>query len=70
MFMLCGFFLIGRQQHVAVGLEILAVSLIAAVFVSGCVRAMGSSVSNIGLSIFRTIGGATCYLVESAVPSC
>jgi hypothetical protein len=66
-FMLCGFVLIGNQNHIAVGLEILAVAVIAGVvFVSGYLRARRSSVNSSGLSLFRTVGGTACYLVEVA----
>jgi hypothetical protein len=64
-FMACSFALIGNQHLLALGLEWVALWLIAtAVFIRGYVRAIRAGMSSIGLTIPRLAGGTICYLAE------
>jgi hypothetical protein len=64
-FMACGFALIGHQSLGALGLEWLALWLLATgVFVRGYVRALRAGMSSIGLTAPRLAGGTLCYLAE------
>jgi hypothetical protein len=64
-FMASSFALIGRQQLSALGLEWLALWLIATViFIRGFVIAIRSGMSSIGLNAPRLAGGTICYLAE------
>jgi hypothetical protein len=66
-FMACGFALIGNQSLRALGLEWLALWLIAtAIFIRGYVVALRSGMSSMGLSAPRLAGGTLCYLAEVA----
>ena len=61
-FMMSAFVLMGGQNHVAIGLELLVVSFLASiVYVGGYIRAYKSSS---GASLQRTIAGTTLYLAE------
>jgi len=62
-FILCGLTLMGDQNNLTVGIEWLAVALIAAfVYVVGYVRAVREGGSRSQLSLTRTIFGSLCYL--------
>jgi len=64
-FMACSFALIGNQHLRALGLEWLALWLIAtAIFIGGYVRAIRAGVSSIGLNAPRLAGGTMCYVAE------
>jgi hypothetical protein len=64
-FMACSFALIGDQHLEALGLEWLALWLIATViFIRGYVRAIRSGMSSIGLDTPRLAGGTICYLAQ------
>lgn len=64
-FMMCSFALLSEQGYRALGIEWLLVSAVAAyIYVNGYVRAVQTGGSRAGLSLARTIGGATCYAAE------
>jgi len=64
-FMACCFALIGNQRLGALGVEWLALWLIATtIFVRGYVRAIRAGVSSIGLNTPRLAGGTVCYLAQ------
>jgi hypothetical protein len=64
-FMRCGLVLMGGQNHTAVGLELLIVAGIAGgVFLGGYFRAENSNQNVSPPSLYRTIGGSVCYLIE------
>lgn len=64
-FMACGFALIGGQSALALGLEWLALWLVATfIFVRGYVIAIRAGMSSIGLSVARLGGGTACYVAE------
>lgn len=64
-FLRCALVLMGGQNHQAVGAEILVVSGIAGVvFLGGYVRAVTSRQTISPPSLYRTIGGTSCYLAE------
>jgi hypothetical protein len=66
-FMVCALVLMGRQNHVAVGLEWLVVTVIATyIYVYGYIRARRRGRSAIGLSSFRLAGGTACYIAQIA----
>jgi hypothetical protein len=64
-FMACSFELIGNQNLRALGVEWLALWLIAtAIFIRGYVIAIRSGMSSIGLTAPRLAGGTLCYVAE------
>lgn len=64
-FMACGCGLVGHQSLRALGVEWLAVWLIAtAIFVRGYVVAIRAGMSSIGLNTARLAGGTACYVAE------
>lgn len=66
-FMASGFALIGNQSPGMLGLEWLALWVVATVlFVRGYVIALRSGMSSIGLTPPRLVGGTLCYLAEVA----
>ncbi len=66
-FMICGLALMGDQGHVAVGVEWLIVSGVAAyIYVRGYVRAQRHGASTVGLNYLRLAGGTGCYVAQIA----
>src|SRR5215467_368719 len=64
-FMACGLALIGNQHLAVLGVEWLALWLIAtAIFIRGYVVAIRAHMSSIGLTAPRLTGGTLCYLAE------
>jgi hypothetical membrane protein len=64
-FMLCALVLMGSQNHQAVGAEMLVVfSISAAIYINGYVQASKSPKNVTTPSLYRTIGGSSCYLAE------
>ncbi len=64
-FMACSLALMGNQNPRVLGIEWLALWLIAtAIFIRGYVVALRSGMSSIGLSAPRLTGGTICYLAE------
>jgi len=64
-FMACGLALVGEQRLETLGLEWLALWVIATfVFVRGYIRAIRAGMSTIGLGAPRLVGGTLCYLAE------
>ncbi len=64
-FMASGFALIGNQKPGVLGVERLALWLIATiVFIRGYVIGIRSGMSSIGLTTPRLAGGTLCYLAE------
>jgi len=64
-FMRCALVSMGEQSHQAVGAELLIVSGIAgAIFINGYLRAARSGKDTSPPSIFRTVGGSLCYVIE------
>jgi len=64
-FMASSFALIGNQEPGALGIECLALWLIATIiFIRGYVIAIRSGMSSIGLNTPRLAGGTICYLAE------
>ena len=64
-FMASSFALIGNQSLGILGLEWLALWLVATViFIRGYVRAIRSGMSSIGLNTPRLAGGTICYVAE------
>jgi hypothetical protein len=70
-FMASSLALIGKQEPVLLGVEWLALWLIATiVFIRGYVVAIRSGMSSIGLNMPRLGGGTICYLAEIASAIC
>ena len=66
-FMACGFALIGNQSLQLLGVEWLALWIIATfIFIRGYVVAIRAGMSSIGLTAPRLGGGTLCYLAEVA----
>jgi hypothetical protein len=66
-FMACGFGLIGNQSSQVLGLEWLALWVIATfIFIRGYVVALRAGMSSIGMTAPRLGGGTLCYLAEVA----
>lgn len=66
-FMACGFALIGNQSLQLLGVEWLALWIIATfIFIRGYVVALRAGMSSIGLTAPRLGGGTLCYLTEVA----
>jgi len=66
-FMACGFALIGNQSLQLLGVEWLALWVIATfIFIRGYVVAIRAGMSSIGLTAPRLGGGTLCYLAEVA----
>lgn len=64
-FMACSLALVGNQRLGALGVEWLALWLVATViFVRGYVVAIRAGMSSIGLNAARLAGGTACYLAE------
>jgi len=64
-FILSSLVLMGGQNHVAVGIEWLTVSGIAAyIYINGYIQAHTRGGSREALSILRTVIGTTCYLAQ------
>lgn len=64
-FMACSLALVGNQPLGALGVEWLALWLVATViFVRGYVVAIRAGMSSIGLNAARLAGGTACYLAE------
>jgi hypothetical protein len=66
-FMICAFAMLGRQNHLAVGVEWLVIATLAAtIYVSGYMRARRGGHSSVGLSFRRLTVGIACYVSEIA----
>ncbi len=66
-FMRCALVLMGGQNHQAVGTELLIVcGVMTVVVINGYIQALKSGRSLPGSSLYRTIGGSSCYLTEMA----
>jgi hypothetical protein len=66
-FVICGLGVMGGQDHRAVGLEWLVVSIAAAaIYVYGYVQAIRLGESSVGLRSRRLIGGTALHVVEIA----
>jgi hypothetical protein len=64
-FVICGLGVMGGQDHLAVGLEWLIVSALAAVvYVYGYIQAIRLGESSVGLRSGRLIGGTALHVVE------
>ncbi|MEJ0021454.1 MAG: hypothetical protein WDN47_02595 [Candidatus Doudnabacteria bacterium] len=64
-FMICAFVLIGGQNHKAIGIEWLGVSVIATyIYIRGYIRAIRIGRSSVGLRIGRLIFGTVCYVTQ------
>ncbi|HLK16076.1 MAG TPA: hypothetical protein VKT78_14815 [Fimbriimonadaceae bacterium] len=66
-FILCGMALMGVQNNLTIGIEWLALSVIATfVYIRGYVLAVREGGSAPGLSLFRTLFGSACYIAQIA----
>ena len=64
-FVICGLAVMGGQDHRAVGLEWLVVSVVAAVvYVYGYVQALRRGDSSVGLRSYRLVGGTALHVAE------
>ncbi|MDB5169105.1 MAG: hypothetical protein JWO41_461 [Candidatus Saccharibacteria bacterium] len=64
-FMACAFAIMGGQNHLAVGAELLIVSSTAAtIYVHGYLQSLKQQGSTVGLNYTRITIGASCYAVE------
>ena len=64
-FLICALGLTGNQNHIALGLEWLVVSIPATViYIKGYIQAVTKGGSEKGLSLPRTIAGLSCYIAQ------
>jgi hypothetical protein len=65
-FTVCGLALVGRPNHVVLGVEWLLVALVAGgIYVHGYVGAIRGGGSSEGLKLNRLVGGTACYAAEA-----